>query len=302
MPIKPPFSQRLGGSQPWIQGDFPETSRTALLHLLHDLVDRSYVKGWIDIDKEIRRIAREAPLVYDRDLAETFQEARISVENIIETLTWSKVFDFCERLYSHLASPPSHWNDYLEELEDSMPREEVQRYIVEELQRIFLEENLGYSFDQDGVRRRGRSHTIQQISKAEPTLGDPRLNTARQHYKKALHYFEHPTKPDYENTVKEAVCAVEAAARNLFPDTKSKTLGEVVKRIRGTGEGQIPKPISDTITGLYAYRNSGDGVSHGGARGGKATPAIAEYALSLAASQIILLHEVASEDKEEVPF
>lgn len=36
--------------------------------------------------------------------------------------------------------------------------------------------------------------------------------------------------------------------------------------------------------------------------GGKATQAIAEYSLALAASQIILLHEVASEAEADVPF
>jgi hypothetical protein len=212
------------------------------------------------------------------------------------------MFDFCERLHSHLASAVRHWDDFAHDWDVVTDREEVQRYVAEELQRIFLEEHLAYTFVQDEVRRRGRSHTRQQVAKAEPTLGDPRLNNARAHFAKALQYFDHPSKPDYENSVKEAVCAVEAAARHLFPHTNAKTLGEVVNRIRGAGEGQLPKPIADTLTGLYAYRNAGDGVSHGGADGGKATQAIAEYALVVAASQIILLHEIASAAKANVPF
>jgi AbiJ N-terminal domain 4 len=303
MSVKPPFSRRVvSSSQSWIQDDFPESARTALLHLLHDLIDRNYVGDWIDINKEARRIAREVPGVYDRKKSAASEDARISSENLLYALPWPKMFDFCERLQSHLAAPVRQWDGYNNEWEVLTPREEVQRYIAEELQRIFIEEHLGYSFVEDEVRRRGRYHTNQQIARAEPTLGDPRLNEARTHFAKARQYFDHPSKPDYENSIKEAVCAVEAAARRLFPQTKAKTLGEVVNQIRGSRAGQLPKPIADTLTGLYAFRNSGEGVGHGGSTGGKATQALAEYALAVAASQIILLHTVASEGKDNAPF
>lgn len=300
MATNPPFSRRFVGSQPWVQDDFPRTARTALLHLLHDLIGRKYVSGWIDLDRELRRIGRESPEEYDQE--DATREARISSEKLLTSLPWAKLFDFCERLHSHLASAVKEWIPFSEDYEIKQEREEVQRYIADELQRIFLEEHLAYSFTQGEVRRRGRSHTRQQIAKAEPTLGDPRLTDAREHYRKAMRYFDNPTEPDYENSVKEAVCAVEAAARRLFPETKAKTLGEITNKIRGNQEGQIPKTLADTITGLYAYRNSGDGVAHGGTDGGKATRAIAEYALALAASQIILLHETALAAEAEAPF
>jgi len=298
MTVKPPFSRRIVSSQ-WVQDDFPDSARTGLLHLLHDLVDRRYVKGWIEIDREIRRINREHPQLYDQQKVESSQNARLSAEQLLRTIEWQKIFDFCERLQSHLAASIDDWNGHVE-----IDREEAQLYIGDELQRIFLEENLAFSFDQEQgeIQRRGRGHTLQQIAKAEPTLGDPRLDNAREHFTKAMQYFSNRTRPDYENTVKEAVCADEAAARNLFPHVKAKTLGEVIKQIQGSGEGQLPKPLADSISGLYAYRNAGDGVSHGGADGGKATPAIAEYAMAVAASQIILLHEIASLPKADVPF
>ncbi len=298
MSVKPPFSRRIVSSQ-WVQDDFPDSARMALLHLLHDLVDCRYVNGWIEIDREIRRINREAPQIYDHQKVDSVQNARLSAEQLLRTLEWQKIFDFCERLQSHLAASIDDWNGHVE-----IDRGEVQLYIADELQRIFLEENLAFTFDheQGEVQRRGRGHTAQQISKAEPTFGDPRLNSAREHFRKATQYFNNRARPDYENTVKEAVCSVEAAARTLFPHVNAKTLGEVIKQIQGSGDGQLPKPLADSITGLYAYRNAGDGVSHGGADGGKATPAIAEYAMAVAASQIILLHEIASLPKADVPF
>ncbi len=302
MTVTAPFSRRAAGAKAWVQGDFPQSARTALLHLLYDLVLSEYVGGWVEIDKEVRRIARETPLEYERENSETSRNARIDAEIILSGLSWPKVFDFCERLQSHLATAVRGWHEYREAFVVLTDREEVQRYIADELQRIFQEENLGYSFVEGEVRRRGRFHTRQLIAKAESTIGDPRLDNAHAHFTKALRYFDHPSKPDFENCVKEAVCAVEAAARRLFPHIKANTLGDVINRIQGSSEGQLPKPLANTITGLYAYRGAGDGVSHGGSDGGKATQAIAEYALGLAASQIILLYEVASEAEANVPF
>jgi len=294
---KLPFSRRTHGSQ-WIQDDFPDSARIGLIHLLYDLVDRNYVDGWINIDRELRRISREEPVKYDRQKGTSIESACTSAEKLLKEIEWNKIFDFCERLYSNLANEVSDWNGQL--IRD---REEAQIYIGDELQRIFLEENLAFSFNEDGqVQRRGRKHTAKQISKAEDALGDPKLNNSREHFRKAKHYFHNPNSPDYENAVKEAVCAVEAASRSLFPDTKGKTLDEVIKKIQGSGDGQLPKPIANSITCLYAYRNAGDGISHGGSNGGKVTQVIAEYTLAVAASQIILLHAFASIPKTDLPF
>ena len=237
MTVKSPFSQRILGSQ-WIQNNFPDSARTALIHLLHDLVDSNYVNGWVAIDREIRRIAREEPQIYDRQKVASEQNARLSAEELVKNIEWTKIFDFCERLHSQLASTIEDWNGHTE-----IDRAEVQLYIGGELQRLFMEENLAFSFNhkEGEVQRRGRGHTAKQIAKVEPSFGDPKLDNARKHFRKAIQYFGDPTKPDHENSVKEAVCAVEAAARSLFPHVKAKTLGEVIKQIQGSGEGQLPK-------------------------------------------------------------
>jgi hypothetical protein len=149
------------------------------------------------------------------------------------------------------------------------------------------------------VQRRGKRHTINQINKAEKALSDQRLEAARKHFSKSLRHFRDREKPDPENTVKEAVCAVEAAAKELFPDAKVATLGDFVKW--ATGSDLLPKTIGQTFTGLYAFRNSGEGVSHGATSGGVVTAELSEYVLGMAASQIVLLADLAGGD-EEPPF
>jgi hypothetical protein len=216
-------------------------------------------------------------------------------------LPWERVFDFCERFYNHLAQGYQRYDPEFETLVQVSTKSDAQQYIAGELQRLFLEENLAFEFSDGIVRRRGRRNTADQVSRAEVVLGDPRLAKALVHFNKALRYFRSISQPDPENAVKEAVCAVEATARALFPSGGS-TLGEVTKSITGVGPGLLPKPIANTFHGLYGFRSAGDGVGHGGAEGGAATKELAEYVLAVAASQIVLLVDLAAALESEVPF
>jgi hypothetical protein len=248
-----------------------------LLHLLHDLVDKQWV-GWQEIVGELKRIARDVP-------GDESQPRRVAAE-LLGTLPWDKVFDFCERLNGHLAQEVSYYTSETEEHVVTAKRNDVQGYIASELQRLFLEEKLAFEFSDGLVRRRGRRHTATQVAAADLVLGDPRFSSARTHFNKALKYFRNVAQPDYENVVKEAVCAVQAVARVLFPD-EGTTLGEVVKSITGNKSGQLPKTIAKTFDGLYGFRDSGEGVGHGGTEGGAVTKELAEYALGVAASQCL---------------
>ena len=133
-------------------------------------------------------------------------------------------------------------------------------------------------------------------------LADTRLQNARKHFDKALQFFRHPTRPDYENSVKEAVCAVEAAGKALFPMAKAATLGDLAKWLASTDEVSVPKAICQTIVGVYAFRSGGDGVGHGGATGGKASLEVSEYIVAVCASQIIYFIDLANAMDVDVPF
>jgi hypothetical protein len=178
---------------------------------------------------------------------------------------------------------------------------EAQEFIATELQRLFVEENLVFEFSNGLVRRRGRRNTTDQIARGEFVLSDRRLAKAREQYNKALRYFRNVVQPDYENVFKEAVCAIEATARTLFPDG-GKTLRKVVESITGTDAGQLPKPIAQTFQGRYGFRNSGEGVGHGGSEGGPVTKELAEYALAVVAPQIVFLVDFAAANEPDIPF
>jgi AbiJ N-terminal domain 4 len=290
-----PFSARNRGEKNWIDRDFPISARNGLLHLLFDAVEKNFVRGWPAIATELRRIARADPYTYSYSSVGSIDRAQIDAKDFLSEIGWERVFDFCERLYSHLACGRSYEGEVV------TTREQAQSFFAEEIQRLFEEENLAFEFRDGLVQRRGKRHTIERVSRAEGSLADLRLGAARNHFSKALRYFRDRQKPDPENAVKEAVCAVEAAAKELFPDSKAATLGDFIKWSTGQEQQLLPKTIAQTFTGLYAFRNGGEGVSHGATSGGTVTMELAEYILAIAASQIIFLADLMSAD-EEPPF
>lgn len=298
--LKAPFSARHRGQHQNIDNAFPESARVGVLHLLYDLEEKGYVAGWPAIARELQRISRQPPTSYESSSVTDLLKAKTEAEVALSSLNWDKLYDFCERLYSHLSQDTLEWFGFGES-KVSTPRSEVQVFIAEELERIFLEENLAFEFSEGLVLRRGRRHTEDQATRAQFVLGDNRLAGSRKHYIKALQFFRHPTKPDYENCVKEAVCSVEAAGKALFPSAKATTLGDLAKWFSNTEDYEIPKALVKTIEGIYAYRSGGNGVGHGGAQGGAATLEVAEYVLSVCASQIIYLVDVEKVD-DDIPF
>ena len=221
LPLQP-FSARNRREGIWIEEDFPSSARTGLLHLLGDAVDQGYVSDWPAIAKEIRRIARADHRKYDRASVQSIREARDDVERYLAELTWDRCYDFCERIHSRLAEDAIGGFNGDEVI---TTRAHAQLFFTEEIQRLFDEEGVGYEFRDGFVQRRGKRHTVDQIGKAEKTLADLRLGAARKHFSTALRHFRDRERPDLENAVKEAVCAVEAAAKELFPEAKANALG-----------------------------------------------------------------------------
>jgi hypothetical protein len=237
-----------------------------VLHLLYDLVARGYVADWGVVARELQRIGRHWPQEYDsRDLP-SMDRARDGAGSCLMDLSWDKALDFCERLYAHLAQEVGYEEGF-SGFHTTTPRSEVQEYISTELQRVFFEEDLAYEFANGLVRRRGRKHTVEVTNRAAVVLGDVRLASARKHYLKALQLYRDARKPDYENAVKEAVCASEAAGRALFPEARAKTLGDLAKWLIHGKTPPIPKAIGSSLTAVYAFRSGGEGVGHGGANG-----------------------------------
>ena len=306
---KIPFSQRLGIQQSKsIDNDFPSSGRIALVYLLQDLVNRNYVrynidspwqgnwKKWSIIIPELQRTGRQ--LAND----DSFQDPLDLVGWLLEQMRWDQVYTFCERVYDRILISQGYLDEDIDRWIEGDSIEDIKQFYTEELNSILAEENLAYQFEGGLFERRGRAQTQKSFQRVGAVLSHPALLDVRNHYNKARRFFNERPKPDVENCIKEALCALEACLEILTKKPASKDFTKVVKQIQGNRLDQIPSPVAEGMIKLHAYRGSGQGVAHAALAGTKVSELEAELILSLVASYITYLTDLLLQPEDEIPF
>lgn len=282
------FTQRFGlAPSQMIDDDFPASALAGLYWILRDLVDKGYVPGWASIAKELGWVARKT-------------STNLDIEDTLKELHWTKIYIFCERIHSKLLERKAYWaqGEWVEQVSLA----EVQKYYQESLNELLAEENIAYEFRDGKFYRPGRHQTQKALAQGFKVLALPELSAAAVHFRKANAFFSSALDPDYPNAVKEAVSALESALKALFPGFASKDFNNILAKLRGTREGQIPPTIVKGVQALYEFRGAGTNVAHGGAEGGIVSPEVAELVLSLAASYIVFLVNFRDSQGDEIPF
>ncbi len=97
-----------------------------------------------------------------------------------------------------------------------------------------------------------------EISEIEEALATPSaiINT---HLSKALSLISDRKSPDYRNSIKESISAVEAICRAIT-QLNNATLGQALKKVEPT-IGLHPA-LKNSFSSLYGYTSSADGIRH----------------------------------------
>ena len=83
------------------------------------------------------------------------------------------------------------------------------------------------------------------------------------HMEKALQLFSQRKSPDYENSIKESISAVEAMCCIITGETGSQaTLGKTIKKLKDKGI-HIHSAMESAFSALYGYTSDEDGIRHG---------------------------------------
>lgn len=99
-----------------------------------------------------------------------------------------------------------------------------------------------------------------EISEIEEALkAENSLKPVANHLKRALDLLADRKSPDYRNSIKESISAVEAICRLITDDPKA-TLGQALKRIEN--KVRIHPALKDSFSKLYGYTNDADGIRH----------------------------------------
>ena len=161
--------------------------------------------------------------------------------NILRFFPWFEVYDFVEIHLSFLA--------------ESDRTKRIKQY-----NELFEQEKAGYRIVAGEVAPITNENEIQAIEQATTTP----YQSVNQHIKKALTLYADLKTPDYENSVKESISAVEAMCCIITGMSGSQaTLGAAIKKLKDSGV-HIHSAMGRAFLALYGYTSDENGIRHGG--------------------------------------
>ena len=136
-------------------------------------------------------------------------------------------------------------------------------YTAEQLYNLIMkQEYVGYRL------LNGRAMPItddQEISEIKE-VSTSKYTEVKQHINKALGFLSDRQSPDYANSIKESISAVERMCSIIIG--KPTTLGDALKKLEDSGVATHPA-LKSAFMKLYGYTSDASGIRHSGELGGK---------------------------------
>ena len=154
--------------------------------------------------------------------------------------SWNEVYDFIEFV------PNYYYND------------SVNDTFRKECNNVLKREVAGYRFIEDKITP---ITSEEEITEIEEALNLPKaFEPVAIHLKSALDKVSDKKSPDYRNSVKESISAVEAICRLIAGS--DATLGKALGEIRKQGKVDLHGALEDAFDKLYGYTSDEDGIRH----------------------------------------
>lgn len=115
-----------------------------------------------------------------------------------------------------------------------------------------------------------------EVDMLQEVLEDSSLAPVAAHLKRALQLLADRDHPDYRNSIKESISAVESMAKIVANNPKA-TLGGALKALEKNG--QMHPALKEAFLKLYGYTSDEDGIRHAMLEEPKLTAADAKYFL-----------------------
>jgi len=175
---------------------------------------------------------------------------RDKIKELFFQLSWYEVYDFIE-FFARFAW--KSWN------------KDLKKQVLQEINIVLRQERAPYHIINDIVTPLTSEEEIKEIEKA---LSVPdKFKPVREHLKKALRLMSDRKKPDYENSIKESISALESLVKILT--RKEGSLSGLIERL------DIHQAMKRGFKELYDWTSKEGGIRHG--KSGKSlTPGFAE--------------------------
>ncbi len=187
---------------------------------------------------------RELGADFFKDLMDEFpntdQEIRRQLKNLVLNAEWYEVYDLIE----FLVNSPNNSN-----------RESLR----ESVNAVLSQEMAGFRFGEGVLVEITDEREIAAIEDALAQSSLDRFNPARFHLLTALELLSDRRAPDYRNSIKESISAVEAIAQILSGDPQAE-LGKALKSMK-TGV-PVRGAFRSALMSLYGYTSDAEGIRH----------------------------------------
>jgi hypothetical protein len=99
----------------------------------------------------------------------------------------------------------------------------------------------------------------QEVEMLETALADNDFPNVKAHLQRALELLSDRKNPDYRNSIKESISAVESIAKEIAQKPKAE-LGEALKEIEK--KGKLHGAMKNAFLNLYGYTSDANGIRH----------------------------------------
>jgi hypothetical protein len=157
---------------------------------------------------------------------------------------WFEFFDLIEYFLEHF-----QFNDYTELSRDNF---------ISECNFHLAHEMSAYRIVSDSVVRLTSESELEAIEQAAALSN--RFAPVATHMRRALELLSDRTEPDYRNSIKEAISAVESMCAILTENPKA-TLGDALKQLEASGVNVHPR-LRGAFSQLYGFTSDAQGIRH----------------------------------------
>jgi len=225
---------------------------------IKDVDDRLKNKTWNLIEKVLESLRklknndRAVEILWDKFFGKRISELQYSSYNYINDIVYYRYrYDQIEEEFLKL-----EWNrfyDLLEFLMNNDPFSILKDQIKNQLTEIFCDEGIPVKIVNYKIVPITNEEELEEIGKIL-SLNDKYLSVKR-HIQRAIEHFSKRPQPDYKNSIKESISAIEALAR-IFADNQSGTLGDLI------GKLNIHPAFKDGLKKIYGWTSDEGGVRH----------------------------------------
>ncbi len=235
--------------------DLDNRSRVAIVNVLsalyHDIFNGIY-NGINDYEKKEAFWRRIIFDVYSKQI--DFSSSLVDREESMFEIIDSSIY---EEDYANVLS-------LVEFIARLLHKEATERYkqfnVYSLLNQVFEGEYIGYRFVNGTITKITNDIEIKAIEEAV----NVKTNKVDEHVDKALRLLSDRDNPDYENSIKESISAVEAICNEILG--KKATLGDALKQLKK--QIDIHPSMESAFEKLYGYTSDASGIRHAGQMGG----------------------------------